>query len=143
MPELSIPNFEEVSVGSLRLDPGEYVVNIQDKPEVKENRNGKPYLEVNMTIVEGPEQQEPDPSSGSKDPAGRNIRDNLYLVDGAYFRIKQLLVASGILARDDNESPIARGQFNTDILVGTRFTVRLSTRMNNGKEYRDVAYVIQ
>lgn len=141
MPEISIPNFEDVSVGTLRLDPGVYVVNVQDKPEIKENRNGKPYLELNMTVVDGPEQSAPD-GTGSTSPVGRNIRDNLYLVDGAYFRIKQVLVAAGILARDDNTSPIARGQFNSDILVGTRFTVRLEAQMNNGKQYNNVVYVI-
>lgn len=142
MATINIPNFEDVSVSAPMLDVGTYVMNVTEKPEVKENQNGKPYLELVMKVVEGPQQSQPDPGTGSTDPAGRTWKDRLYLVDGAYFRIKQLLLAAGVLARDDKDSPLARGQFNSDILVGTRFTVNLTAQMNNGKEYRNVDYVI-
>lgn len=142
MPAINIPKFEEVTVSAPRLDPGQYVVNITEKPSLEENQNGKPYLALTMKVIEGPEQQQEDPGTGSKSPAGRTVKDRLYLVDGAYFRVKQLLIASGLLARDDTESPMAHGQFNSDMLVGTRFSINLTAQMNNGKEYRNVDYII-
>jgi len=142
MAAINIPNFDEVSVSAPMLDVGTYIVNVTEKPEVKENQNGKPYMELVMKVVEGPQQSQPDPGTGSTDPAGRTVKDRLYLVDGAYFRLKQLLLAAGVLARDDKDSPLARGQFNSDILVGTRFTINLTAQMNNGKEYRNTDYVI-
>jgi hypothetical protein len=142
MAQIQIPNFDEVSVSAPKLDPGEYVANIDDKPELKENQNGKPYLEIKLKIIEGPQQAQPDPGTGSTDPAGRTIYDRLYMVDGAYFRVKQLLISAGILARDDKESPLARGEFNSDILAGARLPIKVSAQMNNGKEYRNVDYII-
>lgn len=142
MPQINIPNFDEVTVSAPKLDPGEYMVNITEKPELKENQNGKPYLEIIMKVIEGPEQQQADPATGGTDPAGRKVTDRLYLVDGAYFRVKQLLISAGILARDDKDSPLARGEFNSDVLVGARMPIKLSAQMNNGKEYRNVDYII-
>ncbi len=144
MPQIEIPNFDEVQLAPPRLDPGDYVATITEKPALEENQNGKPYLAVKMKIVEGPEQSDPDPATGSRSPAGRNWTDRLYLVDGAYFRVKQLLVAAGLLARDDHDSPMAKGKFNSDMLVGTTFNIRVTTQMSkDGKEYRNVDYIIQ
>ncbi len=142
MPEITIEGFDEVAVGFKYFDPGEYTVNVTEKPTIETNDNGKTFIALTMKILEGPQQQEVHPETGSKDPRGGTIKDRLYLVDKAYFRVKQLLVAAGILTRDDKTSPIAKGKFSTDILMGTRFTIKYDVSMRDGKEYRETTYVI-
>ena len=137
MPIINLPSFPDTELAAPRLDPGEYTMNIPEKPIVETNQNGKQYLAVKYKVLEGPDQEKEDPGTGSKSPAGRVVTDRFYLVEGAEFRIKRLLVAAGILARDDKESPMARGEINTDVLVGARLPVSVTIQMNNGKEYRN------
>jgi hypothetical protein len=142
MPTINLPNFDQVELAPPQLAPGEYMMSISQKPEIKTNPNGKQYLEVRYKVIEGPEQQKPDPGTGSKDPTGRVVPDRYYLVEGAEFRIKRLLVSTGIIARDDKESPVAQGNFNTDILMGVKLPVNVTIQMNNGKEYRNYDPVV-
>lgn len=142
MPTVNLPNFDSVELAPPQLDPGEYMMSIPEKPEIKTNPNGKQYIEVPYKVIEGPNQQKEDPGTGSKDPTGRVVRDRYYLVEGAEFRIKRLLVSAGVLARDDKESPLAKGQFNTDILQGAKLPVNVTIQMNNGKEYRNYDPVV-
>lgn len=138
MAEINIENFESVSLGAPRLDPGgPYEGQITDTPEVKTSDSGKSYLEVKTRVLEGPEQQEPDPETDSHSPAGREFTDRYYLNERAAFRLKRLLVATGLLAKDDKDSPMAKGQFNSDMLAGQKYKFQVSTQMNNGKEYRN------
>lgn len=143
MPELNIPNFDQVQLAPPQLDPGTYTVNVQEKPTLERQDDGKQFLQINMVVMDGPAQQEADPLTGSKSPVGRKWRDRLYLVDGAYFRVKALLIAASILKRDDKSSAIAMGRFNTDLLVGAKFQIKLDPNVNpaTGKEYRNVTYV--
>lgn len=138
MPIINLPNFDKVELAPPQLDPGEYMMSIPEKPDIKSNQNGKQYIEVPMKVIEGPQQQKPDPGTGSTDPTGRVVKDRYYLSEGAEFRIKRLLVATGILARDDKESPLARGEgINTDMLIGAKMPVNVTIQLNNGKEYRN------
>jgi len=148
MPELNIPNFDQVELMPPRLDPGTYVVNIQEEPALKTGTNKKTgasqqYLEVKMTVIEGPQQEHPDPNTGATNPVGRGHRDWVFLVDGAYFRVKQLLVAFGLLSKDDKTSPMAQGKINTQSLVGARGTIKISKEIDkeSQKEYTRTEYV--
>lgn len=136
MAEITIDNFENVEVAPPQLDPGDYKFNIREEPEVKTSNNGKPYLDVNLTVVDGPAQQ------NGESPVDRTVHDRVYLVEGAYWRIKQLLIAAGLLDPNDKESPLARGKFNTAILVGAMVgaTVQIQKNPENGREYRNYQY---
>jgi hypothetical protein len=142
MPEISIPDFDKVALAPPQLDPGEYTVNIYDKPALENSDNGKDYLLVKMKVVEGADQKEEDPATGSHSAVGRTINDRVYLVDGAYFRVKRLLIATGLLSRDDKDSDTALGRFNSDALQGARLRIKVVPAMVNGKEYRNVQYII-
>jgi hypothetical protein len=143
LPEIHIPDFDKVSLQPPQLDCGTYTVNVQEKPTIESQSDGKQYIQLQMVVMGGPAQKEADPATGNTSPVGRKWRDRLYLVDGAYFRVKALLIAAGILARDDKASAIAMGNFNSDLLVGTKFQIRLDPNINpqTGKEYRNVVYI--
>jgi len=143
MPEISIPDFDKVDLLPPRLDPGTYVVNIQNEPEYKVHNNGKNYLDIEFVVIEGPNQAQPDPNTGSVAATGKKIHDWLWMVDGAYFKVKQMLIAMGLLTRDDKTSPLAQGKFTTAALVGARGTIKVSKQLNaqDQKEYTKVEYV--
>lgn len=145
MPQINIENFENVALSAPRLDPGgPYTGKIIEPPKLQTAEgSGKQYLEVHTQVVEGPEQQEADPSTGSKDPTGTTFSDRYYLSEKAAFRLKQLLVATGLLAKDDNESPMAKGQINSDILAGQQYKFQVSIQLNNGREYRNYEPIVQ
>lgn len=143
MPEINIENFENVSLGAPRLDPGgPYEGQITDAPEMKQSDSGKPYLEVKTKVLDGPQQQEPDPETDSHSPVGREFTDRYYLNERAAFRVKQLLVATGLLSKDDKESPMAKGSFNSDLLAGQKYKFQVTTQMNNGREYRNYEPIV-
>ena len=141
MPEIIIDEFEDVSVGGQRLDPGAYTFVISEKPEVKDldpNQplgDQKPYLEVKCKVVDGPEQEEIN-SSGSKSPVGMVHTQRFYL--NAKWNIKRLLIATGLLNREDKESPMAKGRFNTDMLYNQKFSGGIKIDNYGGKDYRNV-----
>lgn len=147
MATVNIPEFDHVEVAPPRLDIAKgYVGNIVELPTIKKQDENDPtsktFIEVKIKVLEGPEQQDPDPGTGSKSPAGRTITDRLYLTPGAYFKVKQLLVSAQLLARNDKESPLAKGQIPLEILVGVRFPFDIVASMKDGVEYRNVQYVI-
>ena len=142
MPEIVIPNFEQVEIALPRLIAGAYTMNIQEIPTMDISKNGKQYVQIEMVVLDGPDQPDADPATGSFKPAGRKFRDRMYLVDGAYFRVKAFLIAAGLLKRDDKQSALALGKLNTDTWVGTRFSVVLQPKINpdNQKEYLECIY---
>lgn len=138
MPEITIDNFESVSLSNVQLDPGTpYMGQISEPPKIQQD-DGKAWLEITTRVVEGPEQTEADPATGSKNPEGVEFTDRYYISQAAAWRIKKLLVATGLLAKDDTASPMAQGKFNSDILTGKRypFSVELQINPKNGKTYR-------
>lgn len=146
MPDIDIPGFEDVELAPPMLDPGTYVFNIQEEPQMKTSDNDKQYLEVKLVCLEGPPQSTPDPATGSNLAAGRKMTDRLYFVDGAFFRVKSLLICAGLLKRDDKESDMARGKFNSSVLVGARLNCRIETNSyknaaGEDREGRNVVYL--
>jgi len=147
MPTVNIPEFDHVDIAPPRLDVGKgYEGNIIELPTVKQQVENDPtsksYIEVKIKVLGGPDQQDPDPGTGSKSPAGRTITDRLYLTPGAYFKIKQLLVSAQLMARNDKDSPLAKGQIPLEILMGARFPFDIVASMKDGVEYRNVQYTI-
>jgi hypothetical protein len=135
MPQINLPGMENTEVSGGMLDPGAgYVVNIQEAPVLKTAKTGTPQLEVRMTVISGPTQKD------GSNPAGRKIVDFIALT--AVFRIKQLLIAAGLLNRNDKVSDMARGMFDTDILIGQKFSVNVEADMYDGKEKRKYVYAI-
>lgn len=147
MPVVNIPDFESVEVAPPRLDIGKgYVGNIVELPVIKHqdenDSSSKQYIEVKVKILEGPPQSEMDPVTGSPSPTGRSMTDRLYLVPGAFFKVKQLLVSAGLIARNDKDSPMAKGQIALDALIGAKFPFNIVASMKDGTEYRNIQYVI-
>ena len=148
MPTVNIPEFEKVEVAPPRLDVGKgYEGNIIELPTIKETDPADPsmkksFIEVKIKVLGGPDQQDPDPGTGSKSPAGRTITDRFYLVPGAYFKIKQLMVSAQLLGRKDADSPLAKGAIPLEIFVGVRFPFNIIASMKDGNEYGNVQYVI-
>lgn len=146
MPQIQLPGFENTSVGPVKIDPGRYQVNIVDVPKVqkdnKEDGTVKQYIEVEFVVRSGPKQHTTSEGEEPRDPTGMKITDRLYFDnDNAWFRIKQLMVSAGIIARDDTESPAARGSIDLDEWVGTTLTIDVVMNERNGKDYRNVNYV--
>ena len=149
MPDITIDGFEEVAVGGQRLDPGgPYTFVISERPELKDfdpsrdmetDSDYKPYLEIRFKVIDGPEQEEPN-SSGGTNPAGMIHVQRFYLK--ARWGIKRLLIATGILSRDDTESPVAKGKFNTDMLYNCKLQGIVKAEMYNNREYRNVEPII-
>jgi hypothetical protein len=141
MPNIEIPNMENAELYAGMLDPGpHYLVNVQELPQIKEAKTGTKQIQLTMTVLSGPDQKSPDPQTGSLSPAGRKVTDFIAL--SAAFRVKQLLIAAGLLARDDKTSALAKGNFNTDLLMGTKFSITIEPDMYDGKEKRRVKYEI-
>lgn len=138
MPEITIDDFESVSLSNVQLDPGgPYMAQISEPPKL-EGAGETPYLALSFRVVEGPEQLEADPATGSKSPEGTECTDRYYLSKAAAWRVKKLLVSTGVLNKDDSDSPMAKGNFNSDILTGKRFPfmVELQTNTKTGRTYR-------
>lgn len=133
MPRVEIADFQNAKVYTM-LDAGVYTVAINEEPAVGQTSNGNPRIEVTMEVADGPTQQ------SGENPAGRIVKDFIPLKLAS--KIKALLLAAGLLQRDDTTSEIATGSFDTSILYGTRFQVRLSHRMYEGKPQLDVNYVV-
>lgn len=143
MSMLNIPDFEKVELAPPQLDPGDYILNIVEDPKaITDPKSSNEYLEMQYQVVEGPNQQKPDPATGSVSPVGRKTRDRIYLTSNAYWRLKQAMICAGLLARDDTTSPIARGQFDPAMFMGCRMKVNISPNMKDGKEYRNINYVV-
>ena len=135
MPEINIPDFENVELFTL-LDPGVYTFNIQELPTVEAAKSsGKPKLCFKAVVVDGPPQKQAGGENGTN-PAGRMQYVSIpYEMKSV---IKQLLIATGLLRRDDKSSPMAKGQFNSDILQGTTFRATLVPNMYDGNESRKI-----
>lgn len=147
MPRVNIPNFADVNVGGGEgwLDAGIYTVNIQAAPQVNPPKPGKQFsqIELDMVVTDGPDQQKESPMTGTTNPTGRTVKDWLSLSPKAAWRIKLLLIASGLLDRNDKDSDVARGNWDTEELIGCTFQVELVEGINNkGKPIRDVNYII-
>jgi len=142
MPQINMPNFEHVELSAPQLDVGKYTVNIIEKPEMQQPESGNVYLLITMQATEGPEQSTPHPLDGSTKAEGRTIKDRVYLTAEAAWRLKALLISAGILSREDQTSPMAKGNFNTDILYGQSLQIEVTKRMHNGREYNNVTYIV-
>jgi hypothetical protein len=134
MPEVNIPDFENTKLNSL-LDPGVYTFTIKDPPTLEPAQSsGKLKLVYKAEVLDGPPQKD-----DGANPAGRvqfvTIPD---FMDTGRSRVKQLLISAGFLRRDDKESPMARGNFNTDDLVGAIFKAVLEPSDYNGKPGRKI-----
>lgn len=155
MPVVNIPDFENLSIKREQLDVGTYVVQIQDPYTDKDGVAGqtsfddkdREFIQIEYTVKQGPQQKEPD-EHGSKDPTGKKIRDRVYLTGKAAFRLKQILIASGILSRSDKDSPTAKGNINLDMLMGSgTFQVKLVPNLykdqnGNQREGRGVEIIV-
>lgn len=147
MPTVTIPDFEGVDIAPPRLDIGKgYIGNIIELPVVKHQDENDPtsktFIEVKIKVLEGPNQVDVDPGTGTPSPAGRTVTDRLYLTPGAFFKIKQLLVSAQLLARNDKTSALGKGQIPLEQLVGARFPFNIVASMKDGNEYRNIQYVI-
>lgn len=140
MPEVFIEEMENVSVGGQRLDPGKYTFVISEQPVVKgTGADEKPYIEVKCKVIDGPPQEEVN-ASGTNNPQGMIHTQRFYLA--AKWGIKRLLISTGLLNRDDTESPMAKGKFNTDMLFNLKFEGVIKSEMYNDREYRNVEPII-
>lgn len=143
MAQITMPDFDKTELSPPSLDAGDYEVNVTEKPEyVVPDDGGKQYLTLVMQATAGPEQSKPHPVDGTTSAAGRTIRDRIYLTKEAGWRLKAALVSAGILARDDKESPLAKGNINSDILMGAHLKIQVTKRMKDGNEYSNVTYVV-
>lgn len=141
MPEIIIPNMEDAEIFSAQLDPGAgYLFNIQELPKVIQAKTGTTQLEVTFTVISGPDQKVTNPETGTLSPTGKKIKD--FIAFTAQFRMKQLLVACGLLARDDKTSEMAKGKFNSDILLGQKCGGSIEAEMYQEKERRRIKYAI-
>ncbi len=140
MPEITLDKFEEVTVGGIRLDVGgPYDMVIHEKPELVDMGTDKPYMLLKIKCLSGPDQEETN-NSGSNSPVGLVISQRVYL--NAKFIVKRYLIATGLLTRDDTESPLAKGNFNTDMLQNKRFKGVIKSEMYDQKERRNVEAII-
>lgn len=140
MPEITLDKFEDVTVGGIRLDVGgPYAMVIHEKPELVDMETDKPYMAMKLKCLSGPDQEETN-NSGTNSPTGLIIPQRVYL--NAKFIVKRYLIATGLLTRDDNESPMAKGRFNTDMLFNKKFNAIIKAEMYEGKERRNVEAII-
>ena len=128
------------------LDPGIYQLNCMTEPVMSTTKNGFTQIEYEFTVLEGPEQKI-EFGAGGKSPVGRTVKDWIVVIPttpdkkGTEWKLKSLLVAMGIITRDDKTSAIARGQFGTSVFVGGKFLCRVVADMWEGKEKRKLEYM--
>ena len=134
-------DFDKAEAGFPRYDDGVYEFNVQEEPTIVTDK-GKPFMQLAAVCVKGPAQKD------SSDPAGRPMRDRLYLTPASLWRVKTLLIAGGRLSRDDKESDMAKGRFGPDAFIGITFKCKISTRegqddngVPTGKFYNDFEYL--
>jgi hypothetical protein len=135
MPEINIPDLENTELNVL-LDPGVYTFNIQEMPTVEPAKSsGKDVLKFKAVVMDG------QPQKNGANPAGRVMFNNIPLELKSV--VKQLLIACGLLRRDDKTSPMAKGNFNTDILLGATFRATVEPNMYKDSEGRKIGkYII-
>src|SRR3990172_10173825 len=105
---VNFPGFDDVSVFSSYTPPvGTYVVVVDGVPEINVE---KEQLMVKLKIVAAKNLQ------NQADTEGKVFTDYLSMKKTAWWKTKALLVASGILAKDDTTSQVARGDWDTEIL---------------------------
>lgn len=140
MPEITLDGFEDVTVGGIRLDVGgPYQFAITEKPELVDMDTDKPYMIMKLKCLSGIEQEEKN-NSGTTNPMGLETTERIYL--NARFIVKRWLISIGLLARDDQDSPMAKGKFNTDMFYNQKVTAMVKGSMWDGKERRNVEPII-
>lgn len=144
MPQINMPDFDQIELQPPSLDAGTYEGNIVEKPQVKstEGEDPKQYLEVKIQVTDGPPQSKPHPVTGNTSAEGRTITNRVYLTQASAWRLKALLVCAGLLDRGDTSSPLAKGNINSDMLLGTHVKFEASKRMSNGNEYTDIQWIV-
>lgn len=144
MPTYNLNGFEDVDVSGFKYpDPGVYTLQIDQAPESNYDDKGQEYLTVHYTVIDGPQQKDPDPERGTS-PVGMTYQDRVYMTPKAIWRFKALLVATKLLDPKDKTSPMAKGQdINTDLLVGRTLqgSIDVTTNPNTGKEYRNLTFL--
>ncbi len=138
MPQVHIPDFANTKMFTL-LDPGVYTFTIKELPTLEAAQSsGKLKLCFKAIVLDGPPQKE----------TGDNPADRILYVtipdfmDTGRSRVKQLLIAAGYLRRDDKDSPMANGDFNTDDLIGAIFKALVEPSDYNGKPGRAITKYI-
>jgi len=144
MPVYNLNGFEDINVSGMKLlDPGVYSLQIDKVPESAYDDKGQEYLTVHYTVLDGPQQQEPDPERGTS-PVGMAYQDRVYMTPKALWRFKALLIAAQLLDKNDKGSPMAKGQgIDSDTLMGrtVRAQIDVNVNPNTGKEYRNLTFL--
>jgi hypothetical protein len=145
---INIPNFENQSVANNYMPPaGDYLCEIPETPQYEAKEGKTPTVKVKHTIVAAKNQAQKDEEGNTFTsfvlagvaPSGKDMS----------WKFKQLLVAAGIIEKDDKTSEIARGQIALGVLKGAKTMVRIThkmytdpTKQEGPKEKYEVEYLI-
>lgn len=138
--KITLPDFQNATVGNEPLVDGIYTVNVPTSP-TREMKGDKVSLKFTFKVVAGPDQKSPG-ENGTLSPIGRELHDFIPLQANCMWRMKRLLVAAGLMARDDKSSALAMGEFDTDSLIGNTFQVKVFQEEYEGKKRTKVDYVL-
>ena len=127
---INIPNFEDVSLFSNYQPPAaDYLCEIPDIPQVQHKEGKMSQIAVKLKITAAKDQVNFAKEEGNTFtdfiPFGVNPKTG----KDASFRFKNLLVAAGIIDKDDKTSEIARGQVNLGVLKDAKVMVRVTHYM--------------
>ena len=123
---ITIPNMGAANVNDRKLlAPGVYNAIVCEVPVEKMSSNGNPQLEVTLEVMDGPS-------------TGARLKDFIPMVKKSEFRVKRLLVCAGLIARDDTVTET----FDENGLLHAPVTIKVTAGMYQGKETRNVEYVI-
>jgi len=127
-----LTGFETVTISKPVLDAGAYIFLCEKEPTDEwDDKKDLEYLAFEYKVLDGPPQEKEDPEFGTS-AAGRTASERVYLDSKNKWKLKKLMVAMGLLDRNDTTSDRARGNFGTEIFAGQTFHATIVH--NTGKD---------
>jgi hypothetical protein len=135
--EIYIPGLPEAaaSTGFQLPDPGRYtlrIMGIEQTPDID-----KPKLVVTLFVVDGPQQRNIVKENGNNSPVGMQVKEFIPLQKSCAWRSKNLLVAAGVLSRDDEVTT----KFDPEAVISQIVTADITHQEYNNKMQANFKYI--
>lgn len=135
--EINIPGLPEANVSGFPLpDPGRYQMRIIGVEEDNKNPS-KPKLVFTYYITDGPQQINIVQETGSNSPVGMQVKEFVPLQATCAFRVKNIMVAAGVLSRDDTTT----ARIETEQLLSQVVTAEITHEEYEGKVQLRFKYI--
>jgi hypothetical protein len=105
--------------------------------EADNKKPDKPKIVFTYMVLDGPQQRNLIRETNSPSPVGMTVKDFVPNQPNCAFRVKNILVSSGLISRDDNVT----AAYDTEQVLGQVVSVELSHKSYEGKAQLEFKYL--